>query len=66
MTEIFFDANTCDHDKANGVLTSDVGTVTAVEGGFLWEGNASEVTFTVSSGKQVHINSFTVAFAEVE
>ena len=66
MTEIFFDANTCEHDKANGVLTSDVGTVTAVEGGFLWEGNASEVTFTVSSGKQVHINSFTIAFAEVE
>ncbi len=66
MTEIFFSANTCDHDKANGALTADVGTVTAVEGGFLWEGSASEVTFTVSSGKQVHINSFTVSFAEVE
>ena len=62
MTEIFFDANTCvaDHDKANGTLSCDVGEVEAVEGGFLWTGSATEVTFTVDSGKQVHINSIRI------
>ena len=66
MTEIFFDANTCTHAKADGTLSASTGTIEAVEGGFYWTGSATEVTFTVNSGKQVHINSFTVAFAEAE
>ena len=64
MTSIFFDANTCTHSDANGTLNADVGTVTEVEGGFLWEGEATEVTFSVASGKQFHISSFTVSFGE--
>lgn len=66
MTEIFFDANTCGHAKADGTLSASTGTIEEVDGGFLWEGSATEVTFTVNSGKQVHINSFTVAFADAE
>ena len=66
MTEIFFDANTCTHAKADGTLSASVGTIEEVDGGFYWTGSATEVTFTVDSGKQVHINSFTVAFADAE
>ena len=56
MTSIFFDANTCGETKADGTLTCDVGEIEEVDGGFYWEGNATEVTFSVDSGKQVHIN----------
>ena len=66
MTQIFFEANTCTHEKADGTLSASVGTISEVDGGFLWEGSATEVTFTVDSGRQVHINSFTVSFADAE
>lgn len=56
LTQIVFDANTCGHDKTDGVLTASAGSMS----GFTWTGSASSVTFTVSSGKQVHINSITI------
>lgn len=61
MTSIFFDANTCGESKATGTIVSaSVGTVSAVEGGFLWEGEANEVTLTASASGQVHINSIVI------
>lgn len=60
MTSIFFDANTCGESKANGTLSCDVGEVEEVDGGFYWEGEATEVTFSVDSGKQVHINAIDI------
>lgn len=57
MTSIFFSANTCGESKATASFVSaSTGTVSAVSGGFLWEGNATEVTLTVSSSGQLHIN----------
>lgn len=56
ITSIYFNANTCGESKADGVLSCDVGEMVEVDDGFYWEGNAISVTFTVSSGKQVHIN----------
>ena len=53
FTSITFDANGCGETKADGKLSSNVGSMS----GFNWSGNASSVTFTVSSGKQVHINA---------
>ena len=53
FTSILFDANGCGETKADGKLSSNVGSMS----GFNWSGNASSVTFTVSSGKQVHINA---------
>lgn len=61
MTSIFFDANTCGESKATATFTSaSTGTVTAVDGGFLWEGSATEVTLTVSSSGQIHINAIEI------
>lgn len=61
MTSIFFDANTCGESKATGsIVSASVGTVSAVEGGFLWEGEANEVTLTASASGQVHINSIDI------
>ena len=60
MTSIFFDANTCGETKADGTLSCDVGEVEEVDGGFYWEGEATEVTFSVDSGKQVHINAIEI------
>lgn len=61
ITSIFFDANTCGESKATGSFVSaSVGTVSAVEGGFLWEGEATEVTLTVSASGQIHINSIVI------
>ena len=57
MTEIFFDANTCGESKATATFVSaSTGSVSEVDGGFLWEGNATEVTLTVSGSGQIHIN----------
>ena len=56
MTSIVFDANTCDHSNANGTLEADKGTLNS----FSWAGSATEVTFTVNSGKQVHINKIDI------
>ena len=56
MTSIVFDANTCDHSNANGTLEADKGTLN----GFSWSGSATEVTFNVDSGKQVHINKIDI------
>ena len=56
MTSIVFDANTCDHSNANGTLEADKGTLNS----FSWTGSATEVTFTVNSGKQVHINKIDI------
>lgn len=57
MTEIFFDANTCGESKATGTFVSaSTGSVSEVDGGFLWEGNATEVTLTVGGSGQIHIN----------
>ena len=60
MYTILINANNCGESKADGTLSCDVGTLTAVDDGFLWEGEANEVTFTVNSGKQVHINSIVI------
>lgn len=61
MTSIFFDANTCGESKATGsIVSASVGTVSTVEGGFLWEGEANEVTLTASASGQVHINSIVI------
>lgn len=61
MTLIFFDANTCGESKATGSFVSaSTGTVSAVDGGFLWEGSATEVTLTVSSSGQIHINTIEI------
>lgn len=61
ITSIFFYANTCGETKATGTFVSaSVGTVSAVEGGFLWEGEANEVTLTVSDSGQVHINAIEI------
>ena len=56
ITSIVFDANTCDHSNANGTLAADKGTLN----GFTWTGSATEVTFNVNSGKQVHINKIDI------
>ena len=56
ITSIVFDANTCDHSNANGTLAVDKGTLN----GFTWSGSATEVTFNVNSGKQVHINKIDI------
>ena len=56
ITSIVFDANTCDHSNANGTLQADRGTLN----GFTWSGSATEVTFNVNSGKQVHINKIDI------
>lgn len=56
ITSIVFDANTCDHSNANGTLAADKGTLN----GFTWSGSATEVTFNVNSGKQVHINKIDI------
>ena len=56
MTSIVFDANTCDHSNANGTLAADKSTLN----GFSWTGSATEVTFTVNSGKQVHVNKIDI------
>ena len=56
ITSIVFDANTCDHSNANGSLAADKGTLN----GFSWTGSATEVTFTVNSGKQVHVNKIDI------
>ena len=60
ITSIFISANTCTHPKADGTLTASTGTLNTVEGGYEWTGNAESVTFTVISGKQVHINSISI------
>ena len=56
ITSIVFDANTCDHSNANGTLEADKGTLN----GFTWTGSATEVTFNVNSGKQVHVNKIDI------
>ena len=52
ITSIVFDANTCGESKADGTLVASPGTLAK----FSWTGSANSVTFTVDSGKQVHIN----------
>ena len=52
ITSIEFDANTCGETKADGTLTANPDSLTK----FSWTGSANSVTFTVNSGKQVHIN----------
>ena len=61
LTDIFFDANTCGESKATGSFVSaSTGTVSEVDGGFLWEGDATSVTLTVSGSGQIHINAIEV------
>lgn len=57
FTTIEFDANSCGETKADGTLSCSTGKMN----GFTWTGNASSVTFTVADGKQVHINSISIA-----
>ena len=56
MTSIVFDANTCGESKADGTLSASKGSLNA----FSWSGSETEVTFTVDSGKQVHINKIDI------
>lgn len=56
ITSIVFTANTCGESKADGTLEADKGTLN----GFSWSGSASEVTFNVNSGKQVHISKIDI------
>ena len=57
---IYFNANTCAHEKADGSFTVSAGNVSEASDGFSWQGDATSVTFTVSTGKQVHINSIEI------
>ena len=56
ITSIVFDANTCTHSNANGTLSADKGSLNQ----FTWTGSATSVTFSVASGKQVHINEIKI------
>ena len=49
----------CTFDK-NGSLTPSTGTLENVDGGYHWEGNASSITFTMSSSGQVRITKMTI------
>ena len=51
ITSVVFDANNCGESKADGKLVANVGTLTS----FSWTGSTNSVTFTVDSGRQVHI-----------
>lgn len=61
MVSIFFDANTCGESKATAsFISASTGTVSTVDGGFLWEGDATEVTLIVSASGQIHINAIVI------
>ena len=63
---IIFNANTCtaSHEKADATLFASTGKVSKTSDGFSWTGSSKSVTFTCVSGRQVHINSFTVNLGE--
>ena len=63
---IIFNANTCtaSHEKADATLSASTGKVSKTSDGFSWTGSSKSVTFTCVSGRQVHINSFTVNLGE--
>ena len=64
ITAIVFNANTCDHGKADGGLKANPGSVSEITDGFKWTGSAKSVKFTCDPGRQVHINYFTVTIGE--
>lgn len=47
--------------NSGGTLSANVGTLTSIDGGYSWSGNASEVVLTVSSSGQFRITEINLA-----